>query len=544
MQRRDFLSAMFALAVADVRRDWGRSAYAAKNILDYGAHSGGKELNTESIQRAVTDAHSQGGGVVLVPRGTFLTGKLELLSRVTLYLDVGATLLGSKSISDYGGGPGRHLIFATNADDVGIAGSGRIDGQGRSFWEPSGEEPMPSDELWRGVASHKLKPKKAGRPSPMIFFKECRGVQIRDVRIDNSPGWTLHAFNCDDVTIERIAINNPVDGPNTDGIDLTGCQNVEISNCIVQTGDDAICLKTTDPNGGEPRLVKGVKVSGCSLTTCCNGFKVGTESEGGFENVIFSNSTVYSGDVAYDERVISGVALEIVDGGWIDGVQVIGIQMERVRAPIFIRLGNRKDPYKYSQRGLRHVSIEDIHATDTLMASCITGFPGTIVQDVVLSNVNTSNIYPSRAEWLGGTVPERPNGYPEVWMFGMLPASGLYARHANGLLMQKTTFSTGARETRPTVIFDDVKRSRISGFTSTPVIGSMPIIQLVDCSEIQIVNSIEPQDTSHFLEVEGSRSTGILLVDDNLRGVGKPVETSHGASPGAVTWQTPGTASK
>ena len=294
--------------------------------------------------------------MVHVPAGTFLTGRLDLRSHVTLYLDAGSTLLGSTSLSDYEGAEDRnqrHLIYAKNAEEISLAGPGRIDGQGASFWEPSGKAPLPPDQAWADVASHWLKPKSSGRPSPMVLFANCRGVSVDGVRLENSPGWTLHLLNCDDARVTGITIANPVNGPNTDGIDVTCCQNVTITGCTIQTGDDAICLKSESPPGTEPRVVKNVTVTNCTLSTCCNGFKLGTSSEGGFENIVFSNSVIQSGAVPLAERVISGVALEVIDGGWIDGVQITGIQMQRARTPLFIRLGNRKRVHDYPQHGLR-----------------------------------------------------------------------------------------------------------------------------------------------------------------------------------------------
>ena len=143
MLRRDFLSALpFALGIAAASRGFAAPILAAKNILEYGAKPDGKTLNTKAIQRAIDDVFQAGGGVVNAPTGTFLTGRIELKSRVTLNLEAGSILLGSESISDYdansdssrkGGGKPRHLIFAQDAVDVALTGPGRIDGQGPRF---------------------------------------------------------------------------------------------------------------------------------------------------------------------------------------------------------------------------------------------------------------------------------------------------------------------------------------------------------------------------------------------------------------------------
>jgi polygalacturonase len=497
MLRRELLSTLPAVAgMVVVGPKRALASPNSRNILEYGSKPDGRTLNSKAIQRAIDDVSKGGGGTVTVPAGVFLTGLIELKSGVTLNLAEGSTLLGSALIEDFRsdssvfghGGPNpRHLIFAMNASDVAVSGSGRIDGQGASFWEPSDKPPLPEDQQWNAVASHDLTPKESGRPSPMLLFVNCRGLRIQDVHIQNSPGWTVHAINCDNVEIKDISIKNPVNGPNTDGIDITGCQNVTISGCNIDTGDDAICLKTSGSFGAEPRLLKNVVVTNCHLTTCCNGFKLGTESEGGFENITFSDSVIHNGEVPYKERVIAGIALEVVDGGWIDGVIAKNIQMERTRTPIFVRLGNRKRVHDYPQHGLRNVSIENVQATAGLVASSITGLPGMNVQDIALSHIRVQSAMQGRPEWVGRSIPEKEAAYPEARMFGMLPASGMYVRHARGLRMEDVAFTAANGEGRPTIIFDDVVGARLSEIRSTPVSGGMPSIVQSNSRDVQIL---------------------------------------------------------
>jgi polygalacturonase len=500
MLRRAFLSGVPLVLGAAAAAGGFRLPASAASVLEYGARPDGKTLNTKSIQSAIDRVFQDGGGVVNIPSGTFLTGRIELKSGVTLNLQTGSTLLGSTSIDDYkahpesdGNGPaaGRHLIFAQDAENITITGSGVIDGQGPSFWEPSA--PVPPSEEWAGVASHDLAPKKSGRPSPMLEFANCRGLQINGIRIQNSPGWTLRTVNCDSVEVQGITIRNPINGPNTDGIDIVCSQRVRISNCTIFTGDDAICLKSETPYGGEPRLVKDVTVSDCTLTTCCNGFKIGTGSEGGFETITFSNSFIVNDEVPFKERVISGVALEVVDGGWIDGVVITGIRMQRARTPIFIRLGNRKEVYHNPQRGLRGVRIEDVQATETLLASSITGLAGMEVSDVTLSHIDFESVLPGRPEWARRAVPEKETAYPEARMFGMLPATGLYARHARDLNLNDATFRAPEGEMRSTVILEDVVGAHLTGIKSTPVSGA-PIIQVIGSKDVKISESITQAD--------------------------------------------------
>lgn len=506
MLRRDFLSASFALTIAAARTGFAGPNQAAKNVLQYGAKPDGRTLNTKAIQRTIDDAFRSGGGTVTVPSGTFLTRRIELKSGVTLNLEAGCTLLGSTSIDDYNGSSGlplksganpRHLIVAEDADDVTLTGSGRIDGQGSSFWEPSGKVPLSAEDQWADFASRYLAPRKGGRPSPMLEFVNCRRLKIEGVHIENAAGWTLRIVNCDQVEIRGVAIKNPTEGPNTDGMDITGCQNLLVTDCNVDTGDDAICLKSENPYGSEPRLLKNIVVTNCHLTTCCNGFKLGTSSEGGFENITFSNSVVYNDPVEFKARVISGIALEVVDGGWIDGVQVTGIQMQRARTPIFIRLGNRKGGGDHPKHGLRNVNIENVQASEALLASSITGLSGIEVRDVTLSNVRVDSVLPSRPEWVGRAVPEKESAYPEAKMFGMLPASGLYVRHARNLRLNHLEFSAPPGEARPTIIFDDVVGARVSGLVSTPVSGNMPVVQVIHSEDVTISKSAADARARH-----------------------------------------------
>jgi polygalacturonase len=497
MLRRDFLSTSpFALGVAVARGGLSQLAPTSKSILDYGAKPDGTTLNTRAIQSAIDDVFRSGGGTVNVPAGSFLTGRIELKSRVTLNLQSGSTLLGSTSISDYNAqhgapnSPGnnpRHLIFAQDADDVTLTGPGKIDGQGPSFWEPSGRAPLPPHQAWADVASHSLAPKHSGRPSPLLEFVNCRRLKINGIHIENAPGWTLRAVNSDDVEYRNVNIKNPTVGPNTDGMDITGCQNVLITDCVIDTGDDAICLKSENPFGPEPRLIKNIEVTNCTLTTCCNGFKLGTSSEGGFENIKFSNSIVRNSPVPFAERVISGIALEVVDGGWIDGVEITGIQMERARTAIFVRLENRKHTRDNPQHGLRNVNIENVQATETLLASSITGLPGMNVKDVTLSHIRVQNALPVAPESISRSIPEKESAYPEARMFGMLPASGLYVRHAQNLHLNDLAFTATAGESRPAVIFDDVDGADVHGITSTPVKRGTAIVQQIGSRNVKIL---------------------------------------------------------
>ena len=182
MLRREFLSASsIAVGVSAVGLGSAAPLRAAKSILDYGAVPGGKTLNTQSIQRAIDEVFQSGGGLVYAPPGIFLSGGLELKSRVALYLEAGCVLLGSPNIADYayhpgpgklGDANGHHLIFAQDADDVTLCGPGTLDGQGEAYWEPNPNVlPARPEEAWQDVASgHFRTINNNSRPSPMVEY--------------------------------------------------------------------------------------------------------------------------------------------------------------------------------------------------------------------------------------------------------------------------------------------------------------------------------------------------------------------------------------
>ncbi len=507
----------------------GRKLFDAREL---GATGDGVTLDTPAINQAVAACHAAGGGVVYLSPGTYLSGMVILQSNVTLYLEAGATLLGSKNLSDYtsqAGPPARgdanqkHLIFARDAENVGVAGPGRIDGQGTSFWKPSGRTQLPPEESWRDVIAYDWKP--LPRPSPMLEFYNCKNLHIENVRIENAPGWTLRPIHCDNVFICGISIKNPVYGSNTDGIDLTCCHNVFISDCLIDTGDDAICLKSENPYHEELRTSKNITITNCVMSGCCNGLKFGTATHGGYENVVFTNSVIFNEDVPLSSRVISGIALEMVDGGFIEGVLISNIRMQRVRTPIFIRRGNRTPRADGTPGTLRGVMIENLYATGSILTSSITGLPGFDVEDVTLSNLFIESEEGGPADWVTRKIQEIPKSYPEARNFGRLPAYGLYSRHVTGLRLRNLEFKAASAEQRPVIFCEDVKNLDVLGLRSPAIAGTQPTVKLTDVRQALIQGCVASPGTKTFLEIQGSQTDNVVLMNTHL-GTTNPAVTT------------------
>ena len=431
------------------------------NIRRYGATGDGRTKDTAAIQKAIDACEATGGGTVYFPSGDYLSGSLRLKSSVTLYLDSGATILGSKDQADYdpyekldydsdtnGEETYFHysLIWGENVHHVAIVGIGTIDAN--------------RDER--------------GGPKP-IALKRCQHITIRDITIKNAPNYTISLLGCDYVNIDGVTILNGY----SDGIDPDCCRNVRISNCHIESWDDAIVPKSSFALGYK-RICENITVTNCVLSTSCNAFKLGTGSYGGFRNIAFSNSVIF--DPQQGQHPISGIALETVDGGMVDGIVVSNISMRNVSTPIFLRLGNRggwKGGIKNPVPGtLRNVSISTIVATGASLACSITGLPGHPVDGVTLDNIRILYKGGGKKDPAQKGVPEHPAKYPEATMFGELPAYGFYGRHARNLRLHNLQLQCETTDERPALICEDVENLQLDGFDAQSIAGWEPVIRL------------------------------------------------------------------
>lgn len=215
-------------------------------ITDYGAVADGKTLNTAAIQKTI-DAAAEKGGVVSIPKGTFLSGSIFLKPGVELVIEKDAVLLGSTRIEDY---PKREtrieghftpwrmaLVNAANMDKVRIGGEGTINGNGLPFWV----------KFWqRRKENPKCTNLEVERPR-LMFIDRCKDVRVENLRFRDSGFWNLHLYRCSDVTVEGLDIHAPtkgkVPGPSTDGIDVDSSRRVTIRRCRISVNDDNIALK-------------------------------------------------------------------------------------------------------------------------------------------------------------------------------------------------------------------------------------------------------------------------------------------------------------
>ncbi len=486
----------------------GSSSTRTYDIRDFGAKPDGQTLCTEAIQRTVDRCAQDGGGTVLFPAGTWVTGTVYLASHVTIQLENGCTVLGSKEKADYG--PVRTLpggetfrnwaIFAGKSlEHVAIWGQGTIDGQGANF-----------------------KYKEGARPKN-LYFESCRDVLIEGIRLRNAGSWMQHYRDCDRLRIRDIAVFNHV-SYNNDGLNIDSCRDVAIIGCNVDSDDDAIVLKSLSAKPCE-----NVTISDCIVSTHCNAIKMGTESGGGFQNIAVTNCTIcsprYSQVIYGRQRGFAGITLEIVDGGTLDRVTISNIAIKGVTAPIFLRLGNRarsygKDQPKPDVGKLHNVIISNIVATNCSPIGCsITGLPDHPIENVTLSNIRLSFDGGGTKADTARVIPERPDAYPESVMFGTLPSYGFFCRHVKGLKLQDIHLQTATSDYRHALVLDDVENAVIGALDAPFAKDSAPLLRLNDAVNVAIRDCRPLEGTDVFLSLTGSRTKAVALSNNDFAGV-------------------------
>ena len=366
------------------------------NIQNFGAIAKDDFINTFAINNAINFMHKKGGGVVLVPKGLWMSGPIVLKSNVNLHFNKGAVLVFSPDFSLYPlvessfegvlAARCQSPISAENQTNIAITGEGIIDGNG-IYWRPLKKDKL-SEAEWRrhlqnygGALTDDKKnwyPSKAAveaskakdigklvngkklkdfenikdflRPN-MLRISSCKNVLVENVTFQNSPAWTTHFLMSNDITIKGMRVKNPWWGANTDAIDLESCSNVAMEDCVFDTGDDGITIKSGRDEDGRKRGIptQNVSIKNCTVYHAHGGFVIGSEMSGGAKNIYISDCTFIGTDIGLRFKTVRG------RGGMVENIYAHNINMKDIvgEAILFdmyyaavdpIKLSNDKDP--------------------------------------------------------------------------------------------------------------------------------------------------------------------------------------------------------
>jgi DNA sulfur modification protein DndE len=421
------------------------------NIVQYGAKSSIGFLNTSAIQQAIQVANEQGGGVVLIPAGFWISGPVRILSNVNLHLAQGAVLQFSNNPKDY---PlirtnwegvdairAQSPISALGARNIAITGQGIIDGAGEAWrpvkkgkltageWEKlvrSGGVLDPKKETWYPSAGA-LKASTLDQPGVvaagftelnteeikefvrpnMISLRECEQVLLEGVTFQNSPAWNIHPLLCKHLTVENITVKNPWFAQNGDGIDIESCEFVSVRNSRFDVGDDGICIKSGKDAEGRKRGRPSahILIENCVVFHGHGGVVVGSEMSGGVHDLFVRNCQFLGTDVGLRFKTARG------RGGIVENVFIRDISMKNIagEAILFDMYYQGKDPVATFGNGgeapkiellpvnegtpqFKNIFVDNVVAKGAETGLLIRGLPEMPIQHIQLSNLDIESM--------------------------------------------------------------------------------------------------------------------------------------------------------
>jgi polygalacturonase len=456
--------------------DSAKAAAGAYNVKDFGAAGNSSTLDTQAINKTIEACSAAGGGTVLFPAGVYLSGTVHLKSDLTLYLDAGATILGSKNLKDYedvvrkaGHSADWHAALLEGHDlhNVAITGRGVVDGN--KVFNPDGEEHM------RGPMA--------------IFFHKCDGISVQDIYVKDAANYAHLMDDCSNGNVRGVTVTG-----GWDAIHLLNCKDFIITDCRFMTGDDCVA------GGGWERVV----VANTSLNTSCNGFRIGgfrgemidpsVPNSGNVKNVAFTNLILWGPGV--NEHRTSNrhdmLAAFNIGGGVVDNLVISNVSVSNLRSPLW--MGVRNAP-----AAMRNVSVNNLTATavgggplwngptpawvrpQQYSASRIQGGQDNPVESISLSNITIVSDGGGAKELVGQPFPATTGGDANV----SLPCYGLYCRYIKDLDLHNVRFSYSEKDARPALICESIERLELDGVRGQPGTESETSIVLRDIKTLR-----------------------------------------------------------
>lgn len=406
------------------------------NIKDYGAVADGKTLNTKAFADAISACTNAGGGKVVVPAGTWLTGPVQMQSNVNLVVEKDALIQFTKDHTQYPiikqsttsttyvpASP----IYGYDLQNIAITGAGIIDGAGDS-WRPVKKQKVSPDEWNRMVQSggvvsddgkiwwpskeamdgemymKKLK-KNGDKPGPddylpardflrpyMVYFVNCSNLLLEGVTIRNSPKFVFYPNSCTNLTMRSVNIYNDWWAQNGDGIDISACKNVVIYKCTVNAGDDGICMKASTKKGDSGPVLQNVIVAGCTVLRAHGGFVIGSNTDGGMQDVFVDDCNFNGTDAGIRVKSNPG------RGGLVKDIYVKNITMQNIKGEAVVFDTYYEDLPAGKTKGddegkndkipeFRDFYISNIICNGAKIAISLTGLP-----EMPISKINFENV--------------------------------------------------------------------------------------------------------------------------------------------------------
>ena len=499
-------------------------AHGVYNIMEMGADNTGKVLNTEVIKNAIAKVAEAGGGTIYFPAGDYLTGPIHMRSNLVLHIEAGATLRFSDDFDHYMPFvPSRWegtnvnnfspLIYAYEVENITITGRGKIDGQGKKWWDFHHRlyaEPKDYRSKWQLEFDKQnpdvIRPDLPGmvergflRP-PFIQFMYCNNIRIEGITIVNSPFWTVNPQFCNNVTVDGITINNPK-SPNTDGINPESCRNVHISNCHISVGDDCITIKSGKDRDGRLRNTpcENITITNCTMLAGHGGVVIGSEMSGGVKKVTITNCVFEGTDRGIRIKAARG------RGGVVEDIRVSNIILKDLKKEAFtLNLFYAKsDPEPFSERTPVFRNIHYSNVTGTAQQSAlILGLEESPVENISFNDIRLDT------------------------------KVGFQLKDAIDISFNQVHINT---EAGPAITAENVKHLDMSDVRTNRPHENSPIIDLKNVQHVFVRNCFQNRPTHLFMKIDGDQCADINLRNNLFQWVKTPVQQTGSVPKKAVS---------
>jgi polygalacturonase len=373
----------------------------------FGGVDDGRTPNTEAFRQAIEACHHEGGGIVRVPPGDWLTGPIHLRSHVNLHLEKGALLRFSTRFADYlpivftrwegvecyNYSP---LIYVRDCENVAVTGKGVLDGQGQAWWHwkklqqaaaralyDAQSKGVPVNERIFGTEEAALRPQ-------FMQTVHCRNVLVEGVTFTNGPMWTVHPVYCENVLVRGITVRS--EGPNTDGLNPDSCRTVLVEGCSFHTGDDCIAINSGMNEDGwrVARPCENILIRDCVMSEGHGAVAIGSGMSGGVRNVSVRDCTVTGGDQGIRLKSMRG------RGGYVDNVHVENIHLAGLRQEAIVLNmfygSSTAESRSDAPPAFRNIHIRNVTCDSAGVAIAIRGLPEQPIERVVLEDLRLNAV--------------------------------------------------------------------------------------------------------------------------------------------------------
>jgi polygalacturonase len=494
------------VAPAQVSGNSSANSHPFFNILDYGAKRDGSASSTAAFRSAIQACGKAGGGTVFVPAGNYVSGAIELVSNLTLFIDSGAVIRFVANREEYPMVQSRYegtemrapaaMIGGHNLENVAITGRGTITADNAEWRKLMGEP------AWRtaltdmlGLLERKqpvpdamrLTAEKALRPD-FIRPVESKNVLIEGIHIVGSPMWVLHILYCENVVIRNVVVES-YPGANTDGVDIDSCRHVRISDSYFDTGDDAICIKSGKDADGlrVNRVTEDVAITNCTIHRGHGAVVLGSETSGGIRNLVATNIVAQGTDRGIRIKSTRG------RGGLLENIRFADWVIEDTPNPA-IEVTNYytrtpDEPVSARTPVFRNIAITGITINRCKTAVSIEGLPEMPVEGLRLSDIV-------------GNAKE-----------------GLRAFNTNGLELRNVRINA---ENGIPFLIRDAANLDLDGIQTRGPKADVPVVRLDSVKGATLRNSIAWPGTGVFLSM--APGTKVTSIANDFSAAGKPTQ--------------------